>query len=157
MTKETRMINGNEIIIIWGNWENAGENEKQRFIERMIINGVDVVVADADSSGQVKYSNGVNLNIYYDGEPMESNLDPVDVAFKNVTALNFRPCALCGKLGEIVMTENDGWYRLEILCPDKCDECGTGEDNILFASQHIHDLDKYADENEIDIASIRWI
>lgn len=86
MMKETKTINGNDVTVIWGDWERAGDQEQQRFIEKMIINGVEVEVSDSDSAGQVKNADGSIIGVYYDGEPMEEHLDPVEVAFTNVTA-----------------------------------------------------------------------
>jgi hypothetical protein len=65
---------------------------------------------------------------------------------------------LCGKLGEVVLTEVNGWHRLEVSCPGKCDEGGTGEENILASRESLRDLRIWAYSEELlDFDSIRRV
>lgn len=96
----------------------------------------------------------------YEFQHMPSYDDPLDAIFIHlgeVPNFNFRPCALCGKLGEVVLTEVCGWYNLEVRCPDACDEGGFGEDNILFGSKNPDDVREWADDNSLDFDSIRAV
>jgi hypothetical protein len=87
--------------------------------------------------------------------------DPIDTIFsvlEDADGFNFYPCALCGKLGEVVLVETSGgWHNLEVRCPDACDEGGFGEDNILFGSQNFNDVRDWAYETRLDFDSIRRV
>jgi len=76
----------------------------------------------------------------------------------------FHPCALCGKRGEVVLTEINAdiseletWYRVEVQCPDKCDECGTGEENVIFATTSDAELQDWAENNGFVLANVKAI
>ena len=72
----------------------------------------------------------------------------------NVARRYLRPCALCGKLGEVVLVETNGWHNLEVRCPDACDEGGFGEDNILFGSKNPDEVMEWADDHGMNYESI---
>lgn len=77
-------------------------------------------------------------------------------------------CAGCGKTGVVaIVTSPVGldnwknldlvqvWYRLEIVCPEACDEGDLGKDNIIIVSRNIKDLKKHAKKKGWDWSSIR--
>jgi len=90
MEKETRKINGNDVTIIWGDWQRAGDQEQQRYIEGMIINAQPVSLSDAESTGQVKSTSGEIIDVYSDGVPIETHLDGVEVAYQKALSHSLR-------------------------------------------------------------------
>jgi hypothetical protein len=159
MQKETRKIDGNDVIVTWSDWQGAGDGEQQRYILAMDINGAEWDMREGKyerfACGEVKNTDGSVIGVYPDGEPLEGWKDPVVETFKKVPGAELRPCALCGKLGLVVLVDVTGeaeaapWWRLEVLCPDACDEGGTGEENILFSSQDLGEVEEWARANGI--------
>jgi hypothetical protein len=82
------------------------------------------------------------------------------------------PCDLCGKWGEVVLhivapasalsivhrlsPESPPFYRLEVCCPDRCDE-GTLGENIIFSTDNIWKLKRWLRENEVSLEKLRRI
>jgi hypothetical protein len=88
MEKETKKINGNDVIVTWSDWQRAGDGERQRYILDITINGWEWDLRSGDyerfAAGQVKNKDNTIIGIYLDGEPMEEGLDPIAKTFNDI-------------------------------------------------------------------------
>jgi hypothetical protein len=80
MKKEKTKINGDDVTIIWGDWEISGDYGEQRFIERIIINGTEIELQELESAGQ--YRSPIQ-DVYEDGEQLPQWKSPEEVVYEN--------------------------------------------------------------------------